>query len=205
MKTEIIKGNSSPIFGFKKCEVGFSLLPSFCSLFFEKSSLERASPHNHKHHQRHLILPTTNPQRSLFSARNESSSTEETTLSTTNVWPKEAKLEIIDFQTACLFCSQIFSKLPNCSCSTTKEPKIHHRHVGSDGLPKDILGKKGNSSSCQEQAFDINAERKRENIICFHISWERHWGCNLVIYTGSRFHPRIWEKNLFSSKVWLSL
>lgn len=185
MRTEIIKGNSSLLFYFKKWVIGFH---PFCHLSVHCSL--RNHPQK-EHHQRGIILPITNPQHSLFSTRSESSSIEETPLSTTKVWPKQAKLEITDFQTACLFCGQISSKCPNCCSSTTEEPKIHHRHVVSDRLPKDILDKKGNSSSCQEKAFDINAERKRENIICFPISWERHWGCNFVIYAGSRFHPRI--------------
>lgn len=43
-----------------------------------------------------------------------------------------------------------------------KQTKMHHTHVFGDGLTKDTLGKKGNSNSCQEHTFDINADREKK-------------------------------------------
>jgi len=46
--------------------------------------------------------------------------------------------------------------------TSMKQTKMHHAHVFGDGLPEYTLGKKGNGSSCQEQAFDINADGAKE-------------------------------------------
>lgn len=49
---------------------------------------------------------------------------------------------------------------------------MHQAHI-AHSLSEDTLGKRGNGDSCQEPECDTKADtqkKKKENIICFHIS-----------------------------------
>lgn len=91
MKPEIIKGNYSPVFYLKKHETDSKRESPFCLVHYSSRNRPQKETDNYKHHQVDISPPTTYSQYSLFSTRHKSSSLEETTLSTINIWPTKTK------------------------------------------------------------------------------------------------------------------
>lgn len=91
LKPEIIKGNYSPVFYLRKCEMDSKRASPFSLVHYSLRNHPQKQTNNYKHHQVVLSLPMTYSQYSLFSTRYKASSLDETTLSTINIWPTKTK------------------------------------------------------------------------------------------------------------------